>query len=103
MDQLLQTAYGEVVQAHLVSQIQAQKAAGAGVDVTTKSASGQRLPRRPGVPACTFYLTRGECHYGPSCKWDHPDRKQAPTNTTGYPKRPGQPDCAFYMRTTICK
>lgn len=107
MDQLLNTAYGEVVQAHLVSQIQAQKAAGAGDDPAAiaggKGGFTERLPRRSGVPECKFYMTTGECHYGPSCKWDHPDRKQTPLNTRGFPLRPGESECAFYMRTSICK
>lgn len=103
-DQLLNTAYGEVVQAHLVSQIQAQKAAG-GADEPAGGKGGftERLPRRPGMPDCKFYMTTGECHYGPSCKWDHPDRKQTPLNSRGFPLRPGESECAFYMRTTICK
>eukprot|EP00930_Biecheleria_cincta_P019858 TRINITY_DN15063_c0_g1_i1.p1 TRINITY_DN15063_c0_g1~~TRINITY_DN15063_c0_g1_i1.p1 ORF type:complete len:434 (-),score=115.48 TRINITY_DN15063_c0_g1_i1:51-1352(-) len=73
MDQLLNTAYGEVVQKHLVSQITAQKTAGTGVTVPPKAA---------GVPA---------------------PRPDAPVNSKGYPLRPGQPDCAFYVRTTVCK
>lgn len=62
MDQLLNTAYGEVVQKHLVSQINAQQTAGAGVTVPPKAGAGagavnsRGLPMRPGQPDCAFYV-----------------------------------------------
>lgn len=31
------------------------------------------LPLRPGVPACGFYMRKGTCRYGQTCKWDHPE------------------------------
>lgn len=73
MDQLLNTAYGEVVQKHLVSQVTAQRTAGTGVTVPPK------------VGGCSA-PTQG-----------------APINSKGYPIRQDQPDCAFYVRTTVCK
>eukprot|EP00930_Biecheleria_cincta_P099459 TRINITY_DN9108_c0_g1_i1.p1 TRINITY_DN9108_c0_g1~~TRINITY_DN9108_c0_g1_i1.p1 ORF type:complete len:265 (-),score=70.84 TRINITY_DN9108_c0_g1_i1:15-809(-) len=78
MDQLFNNAHREVMQAHFVGQIQARKAAGTGADAPEKEEGGtkKRLPRRPGVPECKFYMKTGACAYGPSCKWDHPpDRK----------------------------
>jgi len=62
-----------------------------------------RLPRRPGVSPCEFYLRTGECAYGLTCKWDHPtDRLGPKLNAVGLPLRPGESNCTFYMRTGKC-
>jgi len=34
----------------------------------------RRLPQRPGMQPCAFYMRTGDCAYGSGCKWDHPDR-----------------------------
>lgn len=33
-----------------------------------------KLPRRPGQQPCKFYMRTGDCAYGVTCKWDHPER-----------------------------
>lgn len=65
----------------------------------------RRYPKRPGMPPCQFYQRTGDCHYGITCKWDHPERtaSSTPLNSKGYPLRPGETPCAFYMRTGECK
>eukprot|EP00471_Norrisiella_sphaerica_P004966 CAMPEP_0184484076 /NCGR_PEP_ID=MMETSP0113_2-20130426/5780_1 /TAXON_ID=91329 /ORGANISM="Norrisiella sphaerica, Strain BC52" /LENGTH=87 /DNA_ID=CAMNT_0026864861 /DNA_START=812 /DNA_END=1075 /DNA_ORIENTATION=+ len=30
-------------------------------------------PMRPGQPQCTYYVKTGECKFGATCKWDHPE------------------------------
>mmetsp|Transcript_89445 Transcript_89445/g.251918 ORF Transcript_89445/g.251918 Transcript_89445/m.251918 type:complete len:444 (+) Transcript_89445:84-1415(+) len=62
--------------------------------------NSKKLPLRPGVPACSYFMRKGECKYGRTCKWDHPE---VTVNTKGYPMRPGETPCAFYLRTGICK
>merc|ERR1712125_109443 len=62
--------------------------------------NSKKLPLRPGVPPCTYFLRKGECKYGRTCKWDHPE---VTVNTKGYPMRPGETPCAFYLRTGVCK
>ncbi|XP_065852808.1 zinc finger CCCH domain-containing protein 37 isoform X2 [Euphorbia lathyris] len=32
------------------------------------------LPMRPGEADCPFYLKTGSCKYGPTCRYNHPDR-----------------------------
>jgi len=62
--------------------------------------NSKKLPLRPGVPPCSYFMRKGECKYGKACKWDHPE---ALMNAKGYPKRHGEPPCAFYTRTGVCK
>lgn len=62
--------------------------------------NSKKLPLRPGVPPCGYFMRRGECKYGKACKWDHPE---ALMNNKGYPKRAGEQPCAFYIRTGVCK
>lgn len=79
MDQLLNTAYGEVVQKHLVSQINAQQTAAAGVTVPPKAGAGasavnsKGLPLRPGQPDCAFYVRTTACKFGATCRFNHPE------------------------------
>eukprot|EP00930_Biecheleria_cincta_P099464 TRINITY_DN9108_c0_g3_i1.p1 TRINITY_DN9108_c0_g3~~TRINITY_DN9108_c0_g3_i1.p1 ORF type:complete len:377 (-),score=77.56 TRINITY_DN9108_c0_g3_i1:22-1104(-) len=75
MDQLFNTAHREAMQALAAGQMQAPIAAGLGIVAPADKAAGKRLPRRHGMPPCKFYMNTGGCAYGPSCKWDHPDRK----------------------------
>uniref|UniRef100_A0A7S4W4R2 C3H1-type domain-containing protein n=1 Tax=Alexandrium monilatum TaxID=311494 RepID=A0A7S4W4R2_9DINO len=60
----------------------------------------RRLPLRPGVPPCGYYMRKGVCKSGKSCLWDHPEMD---LNSAGYPLRPGLPPCAPYQRTQTCK
>jgi len=62
--------------------------------------NSKKLPLRPSVPPCSYYQRTGECKYGRTCKWDHPE---VSVNSKGYPMRPGDTPCAFYLRTGICK
>lgn len=85
--------------------------------------NSKKLPLRPGVSPCGYYLRNGDCKYGKACKWDHPETQSTPgggrpvvvppprgawqrtatTNSKGYPMRSGEAPCAFYMRTGTCK
>jgi len=48
-----------------------------------------KLPRRPGQQPCKFYMRTGDCAYGITCKWDHPERA-APAGAPGaLPSMPG--------------
>lgn len=38
------------------------------------SLNQQGLPLRPEEPLCSFYAKKGECKFGASCKFNHPDR-----------------------------
>jgi len=62
--------------------------------------NSKKLPLRPGVPPCGFFMRKGECKYGKQCKWDHPE---VVMNTRGFPIRTGEPPCTFYMRMGHCK
>eukprot|EP00929_Paragymnodinium_shiwhaense_P112335 TRINITY_DN80590_c0_g1_i1.p1 TRINITY_DN80590_c0_g1~~TRINITY_DN80590_c0_g1_i1.p1 ORF type:complete len:504 (+),score=166.23 TRINITY_DN80590_c0_g1_i1:126-1637(+) len=104
------------LQAEAVAQVQAQLQAAAATELeqqnemeasmaerTALRAQGlnsKKLPLRPGVPACAFFMRKGECKYGKTCKWDHPE---VSVNSKGLPMRPGEPPCAFYIRTGVCK
>mmetsp|Transcript_7172 Transcript_7172/g.15599 ORF Transcript_7172/g.15599 Transcript_7172/m.15599 type:complete len:367 (+) Transcript_7172:76-1176(+) len=122
--QLLASAYEESVQAHLMAQIQMQAqlevqtqgaqmqadiqtahlaAAAAVAAAETKMGRPKKFPRRHGMPECQYYMRTGDCHYGATCKWDHPDRTPKTTNERGFPIRPDQESCQFYMRTGDCK
>lgn len=74
------------------------------------------FPLRPGQKPCAFYVKTGECKYGATCVWDHPDpgspelaqamassSSGAALNEFGYPLNPGAPECSFYMKTGTCK
>jgi len=62
--------------------------------------NSKKLPLRPGVPPCGFFMRKGECKYGRQCKWDHPEVMM---NSRGFPTRHGESPCAFYMRMGVCK
>mmetsp|Transcript_66808 Transcript_66808/g.168700 ORF Transcript_66808/g.168700 Transcript_66808/m.168700 type:complete len:326 (-) Transcript_66808:95-1072(-) len=62
--------------------------------------NSKRLPLRPGLPPCGFFMRKGTCKRGKTCMWDHPEPD---TNKLGYPLRPGQLVCALYRRTQTCK
>ncbi|TXG63621.1 hypothetical protein EZV62_010615 [Acer yangbiense] len=75
------------------------------------SSSGQKdqsFPERPGEPECQYYLKTGNCKFGSSCRYHHPqDRVVARTNCVlsphGLPLRPGVQPCAFYLQNGHCK
>mmetsp|Transcript_69316 Transcript_69316/g.206415 ORF Transcript_69316/g.206415 Transcript_69316/m.206415 type:complete len:227 (-) Transcript_69316:76-756(-) len=41
---------------------------------TTPGFNSKGFPMRPGMPMCSYYTRTGNCAYGVSCKWDHPER-----------------------------
>jgi len=63
--------------------------------------NSKKLPLRPGVPPCSYFMRRGECKYGKTCKWDHPEAHLL-TNSKGYSVRPGSAPCPFYLKTGAC-
>lgn len=68
--------------------------------LASQGLNSKRLPLRPGLPPCGFFMRRGTCKRGKGCMWDHPEPD---TNSKGYPLRPGQLVCALYRRTHTCK
>lgn len=74
---------------------QAEKAA-----LRAQGLNSRRLPLRPGLPPCGFFMRKGVCKHGKICIWDHPEPD---ANSKGYPLRPGQAVCALYRRTHTCK
>mmetsp|Transcript_29970 Transcript_29970/g.41765 ORF Transcript_29970/g.41765 Transcript_29970/m.41765 type:complete len:247 (+) Transcript_29970:276-1016(+) len=67
------------------------------------------LPIRHGGENCTFYMKNGDCKFGPTCRFNHPElgatasTQPAAQNALGLPLRPGVPPCSFYMKTGDCK
>jgi len=60
----------------------------------------------PGAPQCSFYMKTGQCRFGATCRFDHPEAGGGGTgefNTAGYPLNPGEQDCTFFMKTGQCK
>jgi hypothetical protein len=84
--------HSEVQQAHVIA---ARKMSEHGV--------GAKLPSRPGAAACQFFVRTGDCAYGLTCKWDHPDRAGPRLNSKGFPMRDNMGDCPFFMKTGDCK
>lgn len=68
--------------------------------LASQGLNSKRLPLRPGVPPCGYFLRKGTCKRAKTCMWDHPELD---TNSKGYPLRPGQSVCALYRRTHTCK
>lgn len=42
-----------------------------------------------GVQACSFYLQRGRCKFGRTCKFDHPMGDGKYNSTSSYSEMPG--------------
>lgn len=40
----------------------------------TEGFTAKGFPMRPGVPMCSYYMRTGNCAYGATCKWDHPEK-----------------------------
>lgn len=65
------------------------------------------LPERPDQPECQYYMKRGSCKFGTSCKYNHPKGRRSESLATvgpfGFPLRPGNPVCNFYAIYGTCK
>lgn len=49
------------------------------------------FPERPGLPECQFYMRRGTCRFGETCKFHHPRQRIVPAcilSPRGLPLRP---------------
>lgn len=68
----------EAAASQLQRELQAAHQAGVAAQGLAKKGAGGRFPRRLGTPPCQYYMRTGECHYGVTCKWDHPERKTVP-------------------------
>jgi len=62
--------------------------------------NSKRLPLRPGIPPCGYFLRQGNCKRLKTCMWDHPEPER---NSKGYPRLPHCPPCAPYARNRCCK
>ncbi|KAL6761643.1 hypothetical protein V8C86DRAFT_1777673, partial [Haematococcus lacustris] len=61
------------------------------------------FPQRPGKQPCDFYLKTGNCKFGESCVFDHPEAAAVKLTAQGLPVRPGRPLCAFYLKHAECR
>eukprot|EP00930_Biecheleria_cincta_P060683 TRINITY_DN4629_c0_g1_i3.p1 TRINITY_DN4629_c0_g1~~TRINITY_DN4629_c0_g1_i3.p1 ORF type:complete len:446 (+),score=110.35 TRINITY_DN4629_c0_g1_i3:200-1537(+) len=94
----------EAAQAALMQQQVAQEAELAAALLQSQPVQqAMEYPRRPGAQPCQYYMTTGDCSYGPTCRWDHPPRQPPSCNSAGFPLRPDQGDCSFYIRTGKCQ
>ncbi|KAG2693508.1 hypothetical protein I3760_08G100500 [Carya illinoinensis] len=66
----------------------------------------QAFPERPGEPECQYYMRTGDCKFGLSCRYHHPQDRVFPKpvlSPIGLPLRPGVQPCAFYLQNGHCK
>ena len=93
---------------------------------TTTGFNSKGFPVRPGVQTCAYFEKVGDCKFGASCKWNHPEgiafklapqlfmqqklrTQDEPTgdpsgfNSKGFPLRPGVQICTFFQKTGECK
>ncbi|CAI9118759.1 OLC1v1020368C6 [Oldenlandia corymbosa var. corymbosa] len=69
------------------------------------SGSGQKehaFPERPGQPECQYYMKTGDCKYGASCRYHHPQANLV-LSAMGLPLRPGVAICSHYLQNGVCK
>jgi len=66
--------------------------------------NSQGYPKREGVEQCSFFVKNGNCKYGTTCRWHHPEFifPNVDFNSIGLPLRPGAKDCAFYAKRKEC-
>eukprot|EP00746_Dinoflagellata_sp_MGD_P122961 gnl/MRDRNA2_/MRDRNA2_57706_c0_seq1.p1 gnl/MRDRNA2_/MRDRNA2_57706_c0~~gnl/MRDRNA2_/MRDRNA2_57706_c0_seq1.p1 ORF type:complete len:397 (+),score=69.44 gnl/MRDRNA2_/MRDRNA2_57706_c0_seq1:99-1289(+) len=75
-------------------------------------------PLNPGAKECEYYMKTGDCKFGASCKFSHPElkggrgaNKPKPTyreeqfdgQDGPLPINEGQQNCTYYMKTGTCK
>ncbi|XP_024994158.1 zinc finger CCCH domain-containing protein 34 isoform X1 [Cynara cardunculus var. scolymus] len=75
---------------------------------TGPSKKEHAFPERPGEPECQYFLKTGDCRFGSSCRYHHPQEWNVPrTNFVlspmGLPLRPGAPLCSHYAQKGVCK
>ncbi|KAI4349618.1 hypothetical protein L6164_010184 [Bauhinia variegata] len=76
---------------------------------TEPSGSSQKepvFPERPDQPECQYYLRTGDCKFGLSCRYHHPQDQaviRPLLSPIGLPLRPGAEPCAFYLQNGHCK
>uniref|UniRef100_A0A2P2LAT1 Nucleic acid binding protein n=1 Tax=Rhizophora mucronata TaxID=61149 RepID=A0A2P2LAT1_RHIMU len=80
----------------------------ASVGPSSNKVKEQTFPERPGEPECQYYLRTGDCKFGSSCRYHHPQDRAVPrTNcilsSAGLPLRPGAQSCSFYLQNGQCK
>ncbi|EPS74440.1 hypothetical protein M569_00316, partial [Genlisea aurea] len=69
------------------------------------------FPDRPGQPFCQYYMRTGECRFGETCKYHHPQPREwmmGPKasfmlSPIGLPLRPGAAVCSHYSHNGVCK
>ncbi|EPS71438.1 hypothetical protein M569_03319, partial [Genlisea aurea] len=81
---------------------------GGGASSSNKMESSLGFPKRPGQPICQYYIRTGDCKYGATCKYHHPQEFIAPKanfvlSPMGLPLRPGAPVCSHYSQNGVCR
>jgi len=72
------------------------------------------LPIRETSKTCPYFSNFGECKYGATCKYNHPENsvrvplhgsgpETSYLNSSGFPMRPGQEVCSYFKRTGLCR
>ncbi|ONM31063.1 Zinc finger CCCH type domain-containing protein ZFN-like 1 [Zea mays] len=66
------------------------------------------FPERPGQPECQYYMRTGDCKFGTTCKYNHP--QDWSTSKSNYmfshlclPLRPGAQPCTYYAQNGYCR
>eukprot|EP00397_Hematodinium_sp_SG-2012_P023052 GEMP01023925.1.p1 GENE.GEMP01023925.1~~GEMP01023925.1.p1 ORF type:complete len:395 (+),score=63.54 GEMP01023925.1:54-1238(+) len=67
--------------------------------------NSQGYPKREGLETCSFFVKNGQCKFGTTCKWHHPEfiYPSVDFNSRGFPIRPDATECEFYSKTQECK
>ncbi|XP_059648674.1 zinc finger CCCH domain-containing protein 58-like isoform X1 [Cornus florida] len=95
-----------------ITQLSPSAPAYAGPNTSTGPSGGSQkehtFPERPGQPECQYYMKKGDCKFGSSCRYHHPPESSMPKtnfgfNSMGLPLRPGAPLCSHYAQNGVCK
>lgn len=75
---------------------------------TGPSRKEDAFPERPGEPECQYFLKTGDCRFGASCRYHHPQEWNLQKinfvlSPMGLPLRPGAPLCSHYAQKGVCK
>mmetsp|Transcript_28727 Transcript_28727/g.50545 ORF Transcript_28727/g.50545 Transcript_28727/m.50545 type:complete len:425 (-) Transcript_28727:396-1670(-) len=76
-----------------------------GYGKTPDGYNSKGYPVRYGEPECQYFMKSGECKFGQTCRFNHPEHAAVGVmlNSKGYPMRPGFPACQFFTKTGECK